>query len=58
MIFFTHTTCILALYMITHTMTRAKRAEDDYDYPEDLPQIVINRLKATTSPAMINQEAS
>ena len=42
----------------THTMTRAKRAEDDYDYPEDLPQIVINRLKATTSPAMINQEAS
>ena len=42
----------------THIMTRAKRVEDDYDYPEDLPQIVIYRLKATTSPAMINQEAS
>lgn len=41
-----------------HTTTHAKRAEDDYDYPDDLPQVVINRLKATISPMKDNLEAS
>lgn len=28
------------------TTTHSKRAEDEYDYPEDLPQVTVNRLKA------------
>lgn len=28
------------------TTTHAKKAEDEYDYPEDLPQVTVNRLKA------------
>ena len=28
------------------TVTRAKKAEDDYDYPEDLPQVILNRPRA------------
>ena len=31
---------------LRRTTTRAKKAEDDYDYPEDLPQVVLNRPKA------------
>lgn len=29
--------------------TRAKKADDDYDYPEDLPQVVLNRPKAAAA---------
>lgn len=28
------------------TTTQAKKTEDEYDYPEDLPQVTVNRLKA------------
>ena len=28
------------------TTTHSKKAEDEYDYPEDLPQVTVNRLKA------------
>jgi hypothetical protein len=27
---------------LERTVTRAKKAEDDYDYPDDLPQVVLN----------------
>ncbi|CAM9202377.1 unnamed protein product [Discosporangium mesarthrocarpum] len=30
------------------TTTPAKKAEDEYDYPEGLPQVVVNRLEAVT----------
>jgi len=43
---------------VTRTATHAKRAEDDYDYPEDLPQIVLNRLKAASLSVPPNSEAS
>jgi alpha-tubulin suppressor-like RCC1 family protein len=32
--------------LITRSAARAAKTEDDYDYPEDLPQIKINRLKS------------
>merc|ERR1719502_877657 len=32
-------------------MTQAKKADDDYDYPEDLPQVMLNRPKAMSSRA-------
>lgn len=28
------------------TTTHAKKTDDEYDYPEDLPQVTVNRLKA------------
>lgn len=31
---------------VSITTTHAKKAEDEYDYPEDLPQLTVNRLKA------------
>jgi len=31
------------------TATKAKQAEDDYDYPDDLTQVVLNRFKASTA---------
>ncbi len=31
---------------VSITTTHAKKAEDEYDYPEDLPQVTVNRLKA------------
>mmetsp|Transcript_83789 Transcript_83789/g.236753 ORF Transcript_83789/g.236753 Transcript_83789/m.236753 type:complete len:3060 (-) Transcript_83789:463-9642(-) len=34
---------------VDRTMTHAKKAEDDYDYPEDLPQVLLNRPKAAAS---------
>lgn len=33
--------------VLQHTITKPKRAEDDYDYPEELPQISLNRHKAS-----------
>ena len=32
--------------LINRTSTRPAKTEDDYDYPDDLPQIRINRLKS------------
>lgn len=31
---------------VANTTTHAKKADDEYDYPEDLPQVTVNRLKA------------
>merc|ERR1711871_1108434 len=31
--------------MLRRTVTQAKKAEDDYGYPEDLTQVVLNRPK-------------
>lgn len=31
---------------VSITTTHAKKTEDEYDYPEDLPQLTVNRLKA------------
>lgn len=31
---------------VSITTTHAKKTEDEYDYPEDLPQVTVNRLKA------------
>ncbi|CAM9106802.1 unnamed protein product, partial [Hapterophycus canaliculatus] len=31
---------------VSITTTYAKKVEDEYDYPEDLPQLTVNRLKA------------
>ena len=36
-------------HALQRTVTRAKKAEDDYDYPEDLPQVLLNRPKAAAS---------
>ena len=43
---FFHTKYNLLTIGLRRTTTRAKKAEDDYDYPEDLPQVVLNRPKA------------
>jgi hypothetical protein len=34
---------------VKRTVTHAKKAEDDYDYPEDLPQVLLNRPKAAAA---------
>merc|ERR1711990_340922 len=34
---------------LERTVTRAKKAEDDYDYPEDLRQVMLNRPKAAAA---------
>ena len=34
---------------VQRTMTVTKKAEDDYDYPDDFPQIMVNRPKAITA---------
>lgn len=34
------------LQAVNITTTHAKKTEDEYDYPEDLPQVTVNRLKA------------
>lgn len=31
--------------LLERTVTNPKKAEDEYDYPEDLPQVVLNRVK-------------
>ena len=43
---FLHVKSKLLNVMLERTATRAKKAEDDYDYPEDLPQLLLNRPKA------------
>ncbi|KDO31550.1 hypothetical protein SPRG_03479 [Saprolegnia parasitica CBS 223.65] len=35
--------------LLEKTLTHPKKAEDDYDYPEDLPQLVVNRPKAAVA---------
>jgi hypothetical protein len=32
--------------LLSATVTRTLKTEDDYDYPEDLPQVKINRIKS------------
>lgn len=39
------------------TTTHSKRAEDEYDYPEDLPQVTVNRLKAVAGQESPDAEA-
>ena len=41
---------------LRRTVTRPKKAEDDYDYPEDLPQLVLNRPKAVMAKARADPE--
>jgi hypothetical protein len=35
--------------ILDKTLTHPKKAEDDYDYPEDLPQLMVNRPKAAVA---------
>ena len=35
--------------LVDRTATAPKKAEDDYDYPEDLPQVLLNRPKAAAA---------
>ncbi|CAK4082477.1 unnamed protein product [Aphanomyces euteiches] len=35
--------------LLEKTLTHPKKAEDDYDYPEDLPQVMVNRPKAAVA---------
>ena len=37
--------------ILLRTMTAAKRGEDEYEYPEELPQLTMNRAKAAFSRA-------
>ena len=32
--------------ILSHSMVRASKTDDDYDYPEDLPQVHLNRFKS------------
>ena len=32
--------------LLERTVTQPKKAEDEYDYPEDLPQVILNRPKS------------
>ena len=34
--------------LLERTVTQAKKADDEYDYPEDLPQVLLNRPKAAS----------
>jgi len=43
---FTATKTTLVQEAMLRTVTPTKKADDDYDYPEDLPQVVLNRPKA------------
>ncbi|CAM9365219.1 unnamed protein product, partial [Choristocarpus tenellus] len=36
------------------TTTKAKKAEDEYDYPESLPQVLLNRQKAAAAQESLN----
>lgn len=38
------------------TTTHARKADDEYDYPEALPQVTVNRLKAATGQESLNTE--
>jgi len=46
---FLHTKKRVFAVVLDRTVTRAKKAEDDYDYPEDLPQVSLNRPKAAAA---------
>eukprot|EP00501_MAST-03F_sp_TOSAG23-6_P001962 GSMAST32.ASY1.ANO1.2046.1 assembled CDS len=35
--------------ILAKSSTKAKKADDDYDYPDDLPQVVLNRPKASAA---------
>ncbi|RHY32967.1 hypothetical protein DYB32_002077 [Aphanomyces invadans] len=35
--------------LLEKTLTHPKKADDDYDYPEDLPQLMVNRPKAAVA---------
>lgn len=39
-------TLLFTASLLERTLTQAKKAEDEYDYPEDLPQVSLNRPKA------------
>lgn len=43
---FTETKQSIFRLLVKRTKTHAKQVEDDYDYPEDLPQLSLNRLAA------------
>jgi len=43
---------------LKYTMYQAKRTEDDYDYPEDLPTVLINRRKAATASSISSPEVN
>jgi hypothetical protein len=43
---FTATKTTLVQSAVRRTVTATKKADDDYDYPEDLPQVLLNRPKA------------
>lgn len=43
--------------VVRMTTTHAKKAEDEYDYPEDLPQVTVNRLKAAAGQESTDAEA-
>jgi hypothetical protein len=46
---FVHEKQKLMKNVLARTATKAKKAEDDYDYPDDLPQVVLNRPKAAAA---------
>lgn len=46
---FTHNKQKIFHAFVQRTITRAKPVDDDYDYPDDLPQVSLNRLTAMTS---------
>ena len=48
-IIFASTKEVIFNQFVRHTTAQAKKADDDYDYPDDLPLIVINRRRACTS---------
>ena len=42
--------------VLARTMTAAKRGEDEYEYPEELPQLTLNRAKAAFSRVDVDAE--
>ena len=46
---FFHTKRGLLRTVLDRTATKPKKAEDEYDYPEELPQIMLNRPRAAAS---------
>ena len=46
---FYHTKRKLLRAVLDGTATKPKKAEDEYDYPEELPQIMLNRPRAAAS---------
>uniref|UniRef100_A0A7S2RG93 HECT E3 ubiquitin ligase n=1 Tax=Mucochytrium quahogii TaxID=96639 RepID=A0A7S2RG93_9STRA len=56
-ILFSHTKRNVLSKMLHVSATVPKRAEDDYDYPEELPQLVLNRPKASFSRSLPDAES-